>query len=470
MKLKARNSKKLELIRNSLEETLNSEQKISFSPHLTLYAHLTGCDPKKLQDEKFITSTLLASIVQGRMRLVSLSVLKFKGGGEGVTAIGVISESHIVVNTYPETTSLTLDVYACSGYPINVMYEFLRRFKPKDVEFVILPRSIKDESVQSRVILGEGDIKDKNLRRWMEKRNLLPLINTSEEFLILANLVGFVFGNGYLHKNLNHVTIWQKNRHVLWMMKKKLERIGIKAKIKPKINKAGKEVFELYVNDKNLCKLLFLLGAPKGSKIKQKLRLPKWIRKDELPICGVFLSSFLFSKFSKSKGGCIEKGTPIPYITLTLSTKSENEEEMERFVREVKEILEEFYIKVNKIRREKYEDCVRFVLQIRASKNNLMRLQALVSLTKIFPLNIFNPSFNLSQTPPLYAKNSGFYKIIDYLLKHKASYSKEIICKTKISPQNGYKWLKLLNHHNIIKRERKGRKIFVKLNMNTDLE
>jgi len=252
MKLKARNSKKLELIRNSLEETLNSEQKISFSPHLTLYAHLTGYDPKKLQDEKLITSTLLTSIIQGRMRLVNLSVLKFRGGGEGVTAIGVISESHIVVNTYPETTSLTLDVYACSGYPINVMYEFLRRFKPKDVEFVILPRGIKDENVQSRVVLGEEDIKDEKLRRWMKKRNLLPLINTSEEFLILANLIGFVFGDGHLHEDLNCVAIWQKNRHVLWMMKKKLERIGVNANIKPRVSKSGEKVFELYISDKNL--------------------------------------------------------------------------------------------------------------------------------------------------------------------------------------------------------------------------
>lgn len=466
MKLKARNSKKLELIRNSLEETLNSEQKISFSPHLTLYAHLTGCDPKKLQDEKLITSTLLTSIIQGRMRLVNLSVLKFRGGGEGVTAIGVISESHIVVNTYPETTSLTLDVYACSGYPINVMYEFLRRFKPKDVEFVILPRGIKDENVQSRVVLGEEDIKDEKLRRWMKKRNLLPLINTSEEFLILANLIGFVFGDGHLHEDLNCVAIWQKNRHVLWMMKKKLERIGVNANIKPRVSKSGEKVFELYISDKNLCKLLFLLGTPKGSKTKQKISLPEWVKKDSLPICAAFLSSFLFSELSKPKSRYISKGTIIPYITFTLSTKPENEKNMEKFIKEFRKVLEKFYIKVNKIRKERYGKGVKFILQIKGSKNNLMRLQALVSLTKIFPLNMFNPSFKLSQIPALYPENSEFYKIIDYLLECGVSCREEIISKTKISSQNGYKWLKLLNHHNIISKERRGRKVFVRLNIN----
>jgi S-adenosylmethionine decarboxylase len=449
-----------------LDKFINSDSKISFNVHTNLSADLLGCDPIKLQDEKFVTSTILSSILQGRMKLLDLRIKKFEGGGRGITAVALISDSHIIVNTFPETTSLFLDVYACTGAPINVLYEFIRRFQPKKVDFVVLPRTVKDETMQSRVILGEEDVKDEKLKEWMKKRELIPLINTSEQFITLANFIGFVFGDGHLHKDLNYVGLWQKNRYVLEVMKEKLEKIGVKATIRPRISKAGKKVFELSVNDKNFCKLLFLLGAPKGSKVKQKLKLPWWLKEDEYPIVGAFLSSFLLSELSKPKSKYMKtRSTLTPYITFTLMSDEENKVEMKKFLKGVKKLLKSFYVTSNDIKIRKIGDKLRFELEIKASKENLMRLQALISLTKIFPMGIFTPALSLNKMPPLYNKNSKFYKIIDYLLEHRSSYSRKLFKEINISRQNGYKWIKALNHSNIIKRKREGRKVIIRLNL-----
>ena len=450
-----------------LDRFLLSNSKISFNSHLTLNAQFLGCDPKKLQDEKFITSTILSSIVQGRMRLIDFLIKKFEGGGQGITAVALIADSHIIVNTFPETTSLILDVYACTGAPINVMYEFVRRFNPKKFDFLILPRIIRDENIPSRVVLDEKDINDSKLRKWMKERGLLPLINTSEEFLILANFIGFVFGDGHLHKNLNYASLWQKNKYVLELMKEKLAKIKVRGEIKINKSKAGKEVFELQVNDRNFCKLLFLLGTPKGSKIEHKLKLPWWLDKKEPPIVGAFLSSLLFSELSKPKSKYTKvRGTVIPYITFTMVTKKENKNDMKKFLEGIKELLKCFSITSSKISVRKEDDKLKFILRINASKNNLMRIQSLISLTKIFPIGVFGP-INFKEAPPLYKKNSGFYKIIDYLLKNKTTYGLKMFKDLGISQQKGYKWLKILNHSNIIKREKRGRKELIALNVRT---
>jgi S-adenosylmethionine/arginine decarboxylase-like enzyme len=445
---------------------LNNNSKISFIPHLTLYTIFTGIDPFKLQNKNFLTSLILSSIFQARMKLIKFMLHKFKGGGGGVTAVALIGDSHIIVNTFPETTSLLLDIYACSGHPINIIYEFVRQLKPKRIEFVILPRNLKDENVESRIIISEKDVKDKKLKIWMKERNLLPLVNTTEKFLILVNLIGFIFGDGYLHKNLNYMAIWQKNRYVLEILQEKLKRLKVKAKIKEKLSKTNKKVFELFVNDRNLSKLLFLLGTPKGSKIEQKLKLPWWLKEDEHPINAMFLSSFLFSELSKPKAKYMfTKQTLTPYIILSMMTKRKNEKDLVEFFINIKKLLLNFHIQINKISRKKIGEKIKLKLQIKATKQNLLRIQALLSLTKIFPIGIFDVHLPLVPSTPLYNKKSAFYKIIDYLIKHKESYGMKMFRKINISQQNGYKWIHLLNHSGIIKRKKRGNKVIIGLNI-----
>ncbi len=451
--------------RKTLLQSLERREKISFDGHISLYAEFVGCDPAKLQDEKFVASVIFSSIVQGRMKMVDFFIKKFEGGGGGVTAAAIVSDSHIIVNTYPEATFLMLDVYACSGSPINVLYEFVRRFKPKRVDFVVTPRTFKDSNTTSKIILSEEMIKDKRLIKWLKERNLLPLISTSEEFFIISNFIGFVFGDGHLHKNLNYVSIWQKYKYILDIMGEKLRRIGVKSKIIPRKSKEGKEVFELRVTDRNFCKLLYLLGTPKGSKTKQKLKIPFWIDKENIPIVGAFLSSLLFSEISKPNPKYIERKTLTPYIVFMMETSEKYLEDLITFFEKLSELLKLFKIKSNKISVEDVDGKKkRVILQLKASKENLMRIQALTSLTKIFTMGVFDPTIAWKNIKPLYSIRSGFYKIIDYLLENGEAYDREIFRKIGISEQNGYKWIKVLKEANIVLKKRVGKRTFIRLN------
>lgn len=441
----ARKSKKHRVEKFSpklVDDILNDRTKIEYSPHINLYAELIGCDPKKLQDEKFITSTLLSSIFQGRMRLVDYYLKKYEGGGKGLTAVALIAESHIIVNTYPETTLLTLDVYACSGFPLNVLSEFKRRFKPKNVDFTILPRILKGKTIKTRILLNEEDIKDRKLKEWMKKRKLLPLLNTSEKFFLLANFIGFIFGSGYLKKNLEETIIIQKNRYILEVLKEKLEKLRVRSKIVPKGK--SRKTFKLVVSDKCFSKLLYLLGAPKD----RNLKLPWWIKRDEIPLIGAFISPILVSSISKEKNR----------LAIIFKVKRENK----KFVRAFTNLLKLFKIDIERSQTKKNKRGIEIRVEVKRTSENIFRIQALTSLTKILSLGIFDIPTLIKKEAPLY-DSKYVYKIIDYLVEHKRIYESEIAKKLNIPEKEGRKWIKLLNHSNIVKREGRRKGVLVEL-------
>ncbi len=361
-----------------LLKSLQTSERISFSPHVTVYAHLVGCDPRKLRDEKFVTSVIFSSIVLAKMKLLDFHLRKFEGGGEGITAVAIISDSHIIVNTFPETTSLILDVYACSGYPILVMKEFVRKFKPKSFEYVILPRSLKDEQTRTKVILSENSIEDSELKRWLQARNLLPLLNNSEECLILANFIGFLIANGKLEKDF--VLLREKNKYVLEIMKEKLKRINVDSSLVVKEN-----YFDLIVKDENFRKLLNKLEI-------NSPYLPKWLKNDGFMLSASFLSSFLFSKLSRKNGNFELKVRDF------------------EFGQVLRKMLNRFYIKSSIEERggKPY-------LKIDPNERNINRLEALLSLSKIFPIGFFDLGINLKIKPSLNNRKE-LYKLIRFLI------------------------------------------------------
>jgi len=422
-----------------LDLILNDNKKISFDPHTSVYSQFVGSDPAKLQDVKYVTSVILSSIVQARMRLMSFSLTKFEGGGGGITAVAVVSDSHIIVNTFPETTSLILDVYACSGAPINVLYEFKRRFKPEKIDFVVYPRVLNENADP---VIEENDIADKKVREWAKKKKLVPLLTTSEESMVLANLIGFFFDGGYLSESGDKIEICHKNKFILKVLKEKLKKIGIKSEVT-----SSKSCFKLTVNDKNFGKYLSIIGAPKGK--KKKLVVPKWIKKS-IPILASFTASVLLSNISRIDISDLLEGG---FGSIQMEIDKNNSE----FSKELKRILSTFRIKSVE---ERQKD--KIVLKIAASKENLMRIQAITSLNKIFPMGMFEPALDTEPIYKLYDLNEPFYKIIDFMIDAKESTISDISKKIKLNGKSLNKWIKVLEKSNIIRLEKNG---VVKLNI-----
>lgn len=73
--------------------------------------NLYGCDSDKLNDEKFLVAMLESAVQVGEMTLLNLMTHKFEP--QGITAVALLSESHISIHTWPEESSCAVDVYTC---------------------------------------------------------------------------------------------------------------------------------------------------------------------------------------------------------------------------------------------------------------------------------------------------------------------------------------------------------------------
>lgn len=72
-----------------------------------------GCVPAKLRDQATVLA-LLDRIVQAMdLRVVSQAVHAFPSPG-GITALYLLSESHLTIHTFPESGTATLNAYCCT--------------------------------------------------------------------------------------------------------------------------------------------------------------------------------------------------------------------------------------------------------------------------------------------------------------------------------------------------------------------
>ncbi len=97
-----------------------------------IIAELYGCDPVLLDDVEFITSTLIKSAEKTGVTVVDYATRKFEP--QGVSAIVIISESHIAIHTWPELKYAALDFYTCGEEdPEPAVREIARKFKTKEL-------------------------------------------------------------------------------------------------------------------------------------------------------------------------------------------------------------------------------------------------------------------------------------------------------------------------------------------------
>ena len=93
-------------ILNSLS---NDEEFIHQSKHLLL--ELYRCDFERLNDESFLRCTLNRAAKLANATVLNLISNKFKP--QGVTAIALLSESHISIHTWPESNYSAVDIFTC---------------------------------------------------------------------------------------------------------------------------------------------------------------------------------------------------------------------------------------------------------------------------------------------------------------------------------------------------------------------
>lgn len=82
--------------------------------HLT--ADLRGCDPALavMTDATALRALCVSAVADAGLTPVGELFHRFGDGGQGVTGVMLLAESHLAVHSWPELSAVTLDVYVCN--------------------------------------------------------------------------------------------------------------------------------------------------------------------------------------------------------------------------------------------------------------------------------------------------------------------------------------------------------------------
>lgn len=101
-----------------------------FGPHLMLDCY--GCDRKKLADEKFVLDFLdkLPTMV-GMKKIADPFLINFLGktgtfDKGGISAVVLISTSHISVHTFPYQKFMSIDIFSCKNFDVKKTIEIIQ--------------------------------------------------------------------------------------------------------------------------------------------------------------------------------------------------------------------------------------------------------------------------------------------------------------------------------------------------------
>ncbi len=96
--------------KNQILKSYSNDQKLVHqSKHLLL--ELYKCDYEKLNDESFLRCSLNKAAKLANATVLNLISNKFEP--QGVTAIALLSESHISIHTWPESNYSAIDIFTC---------------------------------------------------------------------------------------------------------------------------------------------------------------------------------------------------------------------------------------------------------------------------------------------------------------------------------------------------------------------
>ena len=101
---------------------------------------LYGCSPQVLNDESFVRGAVEKASRQSLSELLKLSSHKFDP--QGVTAGGLLAESHLSIHTWPEHGYAAVDIFTCGqqARPHQACEFLVRHFAAREHSLRILPR------------------------------------------------------------------------------------------------------------------------------------------------------------------------------------------------------------------------------------------------------------------------------------------------------------------------------------------
>lgn len=77
-------------------------------------AELCGCNADLLNNSEFISTSLRQAVEHANATLIE--EIKYEFTPQGITAVCLLSESHISIHTWPEKGYAALDIFTCGDH------------------------------------------------------------------------------------------------------------------------------------------------------------------------------------------------------------------------------------------------------------------------------------------------------------------------------------------------------------------
>lgn len=229
-------------------------------------------------------------------------------------------------------------------------------------------RGVPYEKPSSEIIISEEDVKNTLLKlgrksgtfkfeiilQKLKERNLLPLTYDHPKLPYILKIMGFVFGDGsmnFIGKRVDGVLHFSGKPEDLEEVRKDLEKIGYTPGSlhyqKRKDSQGSNKYYNcrsFMVNASSLVVLLETLGVPRGSKVNQAYRIPKWIFKAPLWQKRLFLAS-LFGCELRIPHRRINRRGYFNAPVFSVAKRDELIKNGKEFLKDIAELLKNFGVK-----------------------------------------------------------------------------------------------------------------------------
>ncbi|MBA3062928.1 MAG: hypothetical protein FP833_08285, partial [Atribacteria sp.] len=216
---------------------------------------------------------------------------------------------------------------------------------------------ISEEDIKKILLkLGreQGTFKFEIILQKLKKRNLLPLAYNHPKLPYILKIMGFVFGDGsmnFIGKKGDGVLHFSGKPQDLEEVRKDLEKIAYTPSPlhyqKRKDSRGSNKYYNccsFTVNASSLVVLLEALGVPRGSKVNQAYRVPKWIFKAPQWQKRLFLAS-LFGCELRTPHRRLNRRGYFNAPTFPMAKREELIENGKDFLKDIEKFLKDFGIK-----------------------------------------------------------------------------------------------------------------------------
>jgi len=149
-------------------------------------AEFFNCSKDILNSVDEIENILRESIETSNIELISLSSHRYDP--IGVTAIAIVSESHVAIHTYPESRHASIDIYTCSRGPASArILDYLKdKLEPGTTRIAVLSRGNPIEVTDTNWITDDTGSAGFDIRYHIEKE-IYAKVSTYQDIRIIEN-------------------------------------------------------------------------------------------------------------------------------------------------------------------------------------------------------------------------------------------------------------------------------------------